>query len=87
MEPQMDSNLVEEIWTSISHYVPERQKIDCAVDYVKTLIDQGVEHSTLKAAMEYDEKLTEGIKIVLADEVDDSYGLEDNEDENNWHEE
>jgi len=37
--------------------------------------------------MEYDEKLTEGIKIVLADEVDDSYGLEDNEDENNWHEE
>ena len=37
--------------------------------------------------MEYDEKLTEAIKIVLEDEVDDSYGLEDNADENNWHEE
>jgi|TARA_Y100001937_G_C6900604_1_gene233139 hypothetical protein len=87
MEQAMDSNLVEEIWTSISHYVPERQKVDCAVDYVKTLIDQGVDNSTLKAAMEYDEKLTEAIKIVLEDEVDDSYGLEDHADENNWHEE
>ena len=87
MEQAMDSNLVEESWTSISHYVPERQKVDCAVDYVKTLIDQGVDNSTLKAAMEYDEKLTEAIKIVLEDEVDDSYGLEDHADENNWHEE
>ena len=86
MEQIMDSTQIEEIWTSVSHYIPERQKIDCAVDYVKTLLDHGIESSTLKAAMEYDEKLTEAIKIFLEDEIDDSYGA-DNHDENNWHEE
>ena len=40
MEQIMDSTQIEEIWTSVSHYIPERQKIDCAVDYVKTLLDQ-----------------------------------------------
>ena len=32
--------------------------------------------------MEYDEKLTEAIKIVLEDEAEDAYG-----DDDNWHEE
>jgi len=81
MEPTMDSTQIEEIWTSISHYVPERQKLDCAVDFVKTLVDQGIDSDVLKAAMEYDEKLTEAITIVLEDEADDAYG-----DDNNWRE-
>ena len=82
MEPTMDSTQIEEIWTSISHYVPERQKLDCAVDFVKTLVDQGIDSDVLKAAMEYDEKLTEAITIVLEDEVDDAYG----DDDENWRE-
>jgi hypothetical protein len=67
----MDHEQIEEIWTSISHYVTERQKLDCAVDYVKTLLDQGVSIKTLKAAQEYDDKLTEAIDIVLEDIDDD----------------
>ena len=78
MEHYMDSTQIEEIWTSISHYVPERQKLDCAVDFVKTLVDQGIDSEVLKGAMEYDEKLTEAITIVLEDEAEDAYGDDDN---------
>ena len=70
---QMDSTQIEEIWTTVSHYVTERQKLDCAVDFVKTLVDQGVSIKTLKAAQEYDDKLTEAINIVLEDAEDDEY--------------
>ncbi len=41
----MTSEQIETIWSSISHYVPERQKLDCAIDYVKTLVDQGADSS------------------------------------------
>ena len=74
----MDHEQIEEIWTSISHYVTDRQKLDCAVDYVKTLLDQGVSIKTLKAAQEYDDKLTEAIEIVLEDTEDDEYVDTDN---------
>ena len=71
MEQIMDSTQIEEIWTTVSHYITDRQKLDCAVDFVKTLVDQGVSIRTLKAAQEYDEKLTEAIDIVLEDTEDD----------------
>jgi hypothetical protein len=73
MEQTMDSTHIEEIWTTVTHYIPERQKLDCAVDFVKTLVDQGVDMRTLKAAQEYDEKLTEAITIVLQDADDDEF--------------
>ena len=73
MEPTMDSTQIEELWTTVSHYLTERQKLDCAVDFVKTLVDQGVSIKTLKAAQEYDDKLTEAINIVLEDAEDDEY--------------
>ena len=73
----MDSNLVEEIWTSISHYVPERQKLDCAIDFIKTLEDIGVEYDEIKASAEYDAKLEEAINTVFDDE--DDYGDDYNE--------
>ena len=78
MEPTMDSTQIEELWTTVSHYVTERQKLDCAVDFVKTLVDQGVSIKTLKAAQEYDDKLTEAITIVLEDAEDDEYVDTDN---------
>ena len=72
----MTSNQIEEIWISISNYLPERVKLDCAVDYVKTLLDTDVDPKTLKAAGEYDDKLEQAIKTVLEDE-----GLEEEEEE------
>jgi hypothetical protein len=71
MQNSMEQEQIEEIWTTVSHYITDRQKLDCAVDFVKTLVDQGVSIRTLKAAQEYDEKLTEAIDIVLEDTEDD----------------
>ena len=76
MEEQMTSNQIEEIWTSVSNYLPERVKLDCAVDYVKTLLDSDVDPKVLKAAGEYDEKLEQAINTVLDDE-----GFEEEEEE------
>jgi len=56
---------IEQIWSSINHYVPDRQKMDCAVDFIKTLVDIGVPTKTIKAAGEYDEKLEEAIETVF----------------------
>jgi hypothetical protein len=79
-ENQMTSNQIEEIWISISNYLPERVKLDCAVDYVKTLLDMDIEPSVLKAAGEYDEKLEQAIETVLSDrgldEEDELFGDE-----------
>ena len=81
MEEQMTSNQIEEIWTSISNYLPERVKLDCAVDYVKTLLDNDVDPTVLKAAGEYDEKLEQAITTVLQDE-----NLEDDVEEDYYNE-
>ncbi len=59
---------IEQIWNSISHYVPDRQKVDCAVDFVKTLVDIGVPTKVIKSAGEYDEKLEEAIESVFDEE-------------------
>ena len=76
MENQMTHNQIEELWTTISNYLPERVKLDCAVDYVKTLLDMGVDSRVLKAAGEYDDRLEQAINTVLADE-----GLEEESEE------
>jgi len=73
----MTPNQIEEIWTSISNYLPERVKLDCAVDYVKTLIDVGIDTRVLKAAGEHDDRLEQAVQIVL----DDEESLEEDEGE------
>ena len=35
---------IERLWNSIIHYVPERQRLDMAIDFIKSLEDIGVEH-------------------------------------------
>ena len=40
---------IERLWNSISHYVPERSKLDAAIDFIKSLEDIGVEHDEIKA--------------------------------------
>ena len=68
---------IERLWNSIVHYVPERQKLDCAIDFIKTLEDIGVEHNEIKASAEYDPKLEEAINTVFEDEESDGYGDDD----------
>jgi hypothetical protein len=63
---------IERLWNSITHYVPERQKLDCAIE------DIGVEHDEIKASAEYDPKLEEAINTVFEeDEESDGYGEDD----------
>ena len=69
---------IERLWNSISHYVPERQKLDCAIDFIKSLEDVGVEHDEIKASGEYDTKLEEAINPVF-DEEDESDGYGEND--------
>jgi hypothetical protein len=64
---------IEQIWNSISHYVPDRQKVDCAVDFIKTLVDIGVPTKVIKSSGEYDEKLEEAIESVFDEEEEDGY--------------
>jgi hypothetical protein len=56
---------IERLWNSIIHYVPERQKLDMAIDFIKSLEDIGVEHDEIKASAEYDPKLEEAINTVF----------------------
>ena len=64
---------IERLWNSISHYIPERQKLDCAIDFIKSLEDIGVEHDEIKASAEYDPKLEEAIATVFEDDNDEDY--------------
>ena len=69
---------IERLWNSITHYVQERQKLDCAIDFIKSLEDIGVDHDEIKASAEYDPKLEEAINTVLEeDEESDGYGEDD----------
>ena len=69
---------IERMWNAIMHYVPERQKLDCVIDFIKSLEDIGVEIDEIKASAEYDPKLEEAINTVFEDdEESDGYGDDD----------
>ena len=68
---QMNKHQIEEIWTTVSMYLPERVKIDCAVDYVKTLVDMDIDTRIIKSAGEYDDKLQQAIETVLEEELEE----------------
>ena len=69
---------IERLWNSITHYVPERQKLDCAIDFIKSLEDIGVEHDVLKGSAELDPKLeAAGATVFEEDEESDGYGEDD----------
>ena len=59
---------IERLWNSITHYVPERSKLDAAIDFIKSLEDIGVEVDEIKASAEYDPKLDEAINTVFEEE-------------------
>ena len=50
----------------------------CAIDFIKSLEDIGVDHDEIKASAEYDPKLEEAINTVFEeDEESDGYGEDD----------
>ena len=59
---------IERLWNSISHYVPERSKLDAAIDFIKSLEDIGIEVDEIKASAEYDPKHEEVINTVFEEE-------------------
>ena len=68
---------IERIWNSLLHYLPERTKLDAAIDFVKSLEDIGVEEAEIKASAEYDPKLEQAINTVFDEEEDDNYNNEE----------
>ena len=70
---------IERLWNSVVHYVPERQKLDMAIDFINSLDDIGVDHDVLKGSAELDPKLEEAIATVFEDEEfeDSGYGDSD----------
>ena len=65
---QMNKHQIEEIWNTVSAYLPERIKVDCAVDYIKTLVDMDVDTRVIKSAGEHDDRLQQAIEAVLAED-------------------
>ena len=68
---------IERIWNSLLHYLPERTKLDAAIDFVKSLEDIGVEEAEIKASAEYDLNLEQAINTVFEEEEDDDYNSEE----------
>ena len=62
---------IERLWNSVVHFIPEKQKADAAIDFVKCLDDIGVEHDEIKAIGEYDPKLEEAVNTVFEEYEDD----------------
>jgi len=68
---------IERLWDSVVHYVPERQRLDMAIDLIKSLEDIGVEQDEIKASAEYDPKLEEAINTVFDEDEESEYGEDD----------
>ena len=68
---------IERIWNSLLHYLPERTKLDAAIDFVKSLEDIGVDEDEIKASAEYDPKLEEAINTVFEEDEDEDYNSEE----------
>ena len=73
---EMTQEDIERLWNSIVHYVPEKQKQDAAIDFVKCLDDIGVKHDEIKAIGEFDPKLEDAVSTVFEEyeeDYDDRY--------------
>ena len=71
---------IERLWNSMSNFIPDRQKSDAAIDFIKTLEDIGVEEDEIKACGEFDPKLEEAVATVF--DTDDEEQYDDRYDDN-----
>ena len=79
---EMTQEDIERLWNSVVHFIPERQKADAAIDFVKCLDDIGVEHDEIKAIGEYDPKLEEAVLTVFDEYDDDTEDYSDRYEDN-----
>jgi hypothetical protein len=74
---EMTQEDIERLWNAVVHFIPEKQKADAAIDFVKCLDDIGVEHDEIKAIGEYDPKLEEAVNTVFEEYDDDTEDYSD----------
>lgn len=79
---EMNQEDIERLWNAIVHYVPDRQKLDAAIDFVKCLDDIGVEHDEIKAIGEFDPRLEEAVATVFEEYDNDEEDYSDRYDDN-----
>ena len=79
---EMTQEDIERLWNSVVHFIPEKQKADAAIDFVKCLDDIGVEHDEIKAIGEYDPKLEEAVNTVFEEYDDDTEDYSDRYEDN-----
>ena len=74
---EMTHEDIERMWNSVTHFIPDKQKADAAVDFVKCLDDIGVEHNEIKAIGEYDPKLEAAVDTVFEEYEEDDLDNDD----------
>jgi hypothetical protein len=79
---EMTQEDIERLWNAVVHFIPEKQKADAAIDFVKFLDDIGVEHDEIKAIGEYDPKLEEAVNTVFEEYEDDEEDYSDRYEDN-----
>ena len=79
---EMTQEDIERLWNAVVHFIPEKQKADAAIDFVKCLDDIGVEHAEIKAIGEYDPKLEEAVNTVFEEYEDDEEDYSDRYEDN-----
>ena len=68
---------IERLWNSVTHFIPDRQKQDAAVDFVRALDDVGIEHKEIKSIGEYDPKLEAAVDTVFEEYEEDDLDHDD----------
>ncbi len=78
----MNQEDIERLWNAIVHYIPEKQKSDAAIDFVKCLDDIGVDHEEIKSIGEFDPKLEEAVDTLFEEYNEDEEDYADRYDDN-----
>ena len=78
---EMTHDDIERLWNAMTHFIPDRQKADAGVDFVKCLDDIGVEHNEIKAIGEYDPILENAIGAVFEEYNEDNVDDDDRYDD------
>ena len=67
---EMTAEHIDRIWSSLSHWLPEKTKVDAGVDFINCLQEIGVEDSVIKQAAEFDPKYEEAVLAVVGQDDD-----------------
>ena len=72
---EMTHEDIERIWNSFSHYVPDRQKSDAAVEFVNALKFLDIDPTQIKASADVDPAIQAAVDSAYEDDdEEDEYG-------------